>query len=107
ASFGARLRGLRARAGLSQEALAERAGLGPATVRALERDLRPRPHPHTLVRLAEALGLAPAEHAALLALAGGVAAQPTVIGSPATAGPRSAGLGSQHRRRENPLRECQ
>ncbi|MBV9933562.1 MAG: helix-turn-helix transcriptional regulator, partial [Actinobacteria bacterium] len=48
ASFGARLRGLRARAGLSQEALAERAGLGPATVRALERDLRPRPHPHTL-----------------------------------------------------------
>ncbi|MBV9601342.1 MAG: helix-turn-helix domain-containing protein, partial [Chloroflexi bacterium] len=86
------LRGLRARAGLSQEALAERAGLGPATVRALERDQRPRPHPHTLALLAEALGLAPAERAALLELASGVAAQPTATGSPAAAAPRSAGL---------------
>ena len=65
-SFGARLRGFRAQAGLSQEALAERAGLGLATLKALERDQRSRPHPHTLALLADALGLAPPDRAVLL-----------------------------------------
>jgi predicted ATPase/transcriptional regulator with XRE-family HTH domain len=76
AAFGARLRGLRARAGLSREDLAERAGLGVTTLAALERGERRRPHPHTLVRLAEALGLPEPERAALLELASGVEASP-------------------------------
>ncbi|MCA1647114.1 MAG: helix-turn-helix domain-containing protein [Chloroflexi bacterium] len=73
-SFGAQLRAWRERAGFSQEALAERAGLGVATLAALEHDQRQRPHPHTLTTLAEALGLAPAERAALLQAAPGRAA---------------------------------
>ena len=51
-SFGAQVRVIRTRAGLSQEALAERAGLGVATLRALERETRSRPHLHTVTRLA-------------------------------------------------------
>jgi predicted ATPase/transcriptional regulator with XRE-family HTH domain len=51
---------------LSQAALAERAGLGLTTLAALERNLRPRPHHHTLFMLANALGLAPAERTLLL-----------------------------------------
>jgi predicted ATPase/transcriptional regulator with XRE-family HTH domain len=65
-SVGAHLRVFRTRAGLSQEALAERAGLGVATLKALERDHRQRPHLNTLVLLAEALGLTPADRDALL-----------------------------------------
>ena len=65
-SFGARIRRLRERAGLSQEALAERAGLGVRTLAALERDERRRPHPHTLANLTAALGLSPADCDALL-----------------------------------------
>jgi predicted ATPase/transcriptional regulator with XRE-family HTH domain len=65
-SFGAQLRVLRTRAGFSQEALAERAGLGVATLKALERDQRQRPHLNTLVLLADALGLEPADRDALL-----------------------------------------
>jgi predicted ATPase/transcriptional regulator with XRE-family HTH domain len=65
-TFGARLRVFRARAGLTQEALAERAGLGVATLKALERDQRQRPHPRTVAQLADALGLGPAEREALL-----------------------------------------
>jgi predicted ATPase/transcriptional regulator with XRE-family HTH domain len=57
---------LRTRAGLSQEALAERAGLGVATLKALERDQRQRPHLNTLVLLADALGLDQADRDALL-----------------------------------------
>jgi transcriptional regulator with XRE-family HTH domain len=56
---------------LSQAALAQRAGVDLATVKAIERDRRRRPHLQTLTRLTEALGLAPAERDALLALASG------------------------------------
>jgi predicted ATPase/transcriptional regulator with XRE-family HTH domain/Tfp pilus assembly protein PilF len=65
-SFGTQLRVFRTRAGLTQEGLAERAGLGLATLKALERDQRQRPHMNTLVLLADALGLEPADRAALL-----------------------------------------
>jgi DNA-binding XRE family transcriptional regulator len=52
AACGARVRQLRLAAGLTQEALAERAGLGVRTVQALEEgDNRPRPE--TLRRLAK------------------------------------------------------
>jgi predicted ATPase/transcriptional regulator with XRE-family HTH domain len=64
--FGAQLRQLRVRAGLSREELAERSGVSVPTILALELGRRRQPHPHTLATLAEALGLAPVERAALL-----------------------------------------
>jgi predicted ATPase/DNA-binding XRE family transcriptional regulator len=66
-SFGEQLRRLREAAGLTQEALAERAGLTGKAVGALERGKRQYPYPHTVRALADALGLDDAEHAALIA----------------------------------------
>src|SRR5437899_7590066 len=66
-SFGRLLRRLRLRARLTQEVLAERAGLSVATIGALEEDRRRQPYPHTVVALAEALGLSADERAALQA----------------------------------------
>src|SRR4051794_1561876 len=63
-TFGALLRRHRLRAGLTQEGLAERAGLSPRGVIHLERGTR-RPYPDTVHRLASALGLAPEERAVL------------------------------------------
>ncbi|HEX5504771.1 MAG TPA: tetratricopeptide repeat protein, partial [Thermomicrobiales bacterium] len=68
-AFGALLRGQRERAGLTQEELAARAGVSAQAVGALERGARRRPHPATVRRLADALGLAGAARAALLASA--------------------------------------
>ena len=65
--FGALLRGYRVTAGLSQEALAERAGLSARAVGDLERGAKLRPHPETLRRLADALQLGSADRAALAA----------------------------------------
>jgi DNA-binding NarL/FixJ family response regulator/DNA-binding XRE family transcriptional regulator len=64
-SFGEQLRQLRVRAGLSQAALAERAGLAAAAVAALERGVRRSPYPQTFGALADALKLTPEERAAL------------------------------------------
>ncbi|MBD3784808.1 MAG: helix-turn-helix transcriptional regulator [Micrococcales bacterium] len=58
ASFGSLLRSYRRRAALTQEELAERAGLAATAVSALERGQRTRPYPHTVRALATALGLA-------------------------------------------------
>ena len=60
------LRALREAAGLSQEELAERAGLSPHAISALERGTRTRPYPHTLRALAQALDLDEADRARLL-----------------------------------------
>jgi predicted ATPase/DNA-binding XRE family transcriptional regulator len=65
-SFGVRLRRLREVAGLTQEELASRASLSADAVSALERGLRRHPYPHTVRSLADALGLAEEERAALL-----------------------------------------
>jgi transcriptional regulator with XRE-family HTH domain len=65
-AFGNQLRKLRRQAGLSQEILAERAGVSVASIAAYERNRRLRPYPHTLRALASALGLTPDEQAALL-----------------------------------------
>jgi predicted ATPase/transcriptional regulator with XRE-family HTH domain len=95
ASLGARLRHLRMRAGLSQAALAERAGVDLATVKHIERDRRSRPRQHTLVMLADALGLAPAERTLLLDRAADTVVAPTASDSPskpAPAGEPSIGL---------------
>jgi predicted ATPase/transcriptional regulator with XRE-family HTH domain len=67
--FGALLRSYRAAAGLSQEALAERAGLSRRGIADLERGARSFPHGDTAQRLAAALELAPDERAGLLAAA--------------------------------------
>ena len=55
--FGNLLRSHRTRAGYSQEALAERAGLSARGISDLERGLKSRPHPSTLRMLADALAL--------------------------------------------------
>jgi predicted ATPase/DNA-binding XRE family transcriptional regulator len=57
------LRRLREQAGLTQEELAERAGLSANAVSALERGVRNRPHRHTREALAIALGVTAAERA--------------------------------------------
>jgi predicted ATPase/DNA-binding XRE family transcriptional regulator len=56
APFAGRLRALREAAGLSQEELAERAGLSSHAISALERGTRTRPYPHTVRALCDALG---------------------------------------------------
>jgi len=55
--FGDLLRKLRNAAGLTQEDLAERAGLSSDTISLLERGEHRRPHRYTMQSLAEALGL--------------------------------------------------
>jgi predicted ATPase/transcriptional regulator with XRE-family HTH domain len=73
-AFGSQLRRLRLKAGLTRDMLAERAGLGTATLAALERGERQRPHTHTVVALAEALRLDAVERTALLEVASGSSA---------------------------------
>ena len=63
ASFGARLRRHRLDAGLSQEELAERAGLSARGISDLERGRRRTPQRQTIDLLARALGLSPEETA--------------------------------------------
>ncbi len=67
APFGARLRRLREVAGLTQEELAERAGLTAKGISDLERGRRRRPYPHTVRSLADALGLSEEERGSLFA----------------------------------------
>jgi predicted ATPase/transcriptional regulator with XRE-family HTH domain len=67
--FGALLMRLRTTAGLSQEALAERAGLSRTGLSDLERGVRQLPRLETVRLLADALGLAEDDRAALLAAA--------------------------------------
>jgi transcriptional regulator with XRE-family HTH domain len=65
-AFGVQLRRLRESAGLSQEALAERAALTAKAIGALERGERRRPYPHTVQLLADALALDEASRRALI-----------------------------------------
>jgi len=64
-SFGAQLRRFRIGAGLTQEALAERAGLSVNAISSLERGERRHPYPRTIQALADSLGLADAGRDAL------------------------------------------
>jgi predicted ATPase/DNA-binding XRE family transcriptional regulator len=66
-AFGVQLRGYRVAAGLTQAALAEQAGLSRRGIADLERGARLVPHQHTIRQLSEALGLAEADRAALVA----------------------------------------
>ncbi|MFC5176508.1 ATP-binding protein [Nocardioides taihuensis] len=76
-TFAARLRRLREAAGLTQEELADRAGLSSKAVSLLERGERTKPYPHTVSSLADALGLPEDERAALVAAARGRTASAT------------------------------
>ncbi len=67
--FGARLRQLRLAAGLTQEVLAERAGVSTKAISDLERGPSRSPRLDTVALLADALGLAAAERARFLAAA--------------------------------------
>jgi predicted ATPase/transcriptional regulator with XRE-family HTH domain len=73
--FGVLLRHLREEAGLTQEALAERASLSERGLRYLETGAR-EPYPATVVRLAEALGLEPTARSRLSAAARGSSPPP-------------------------------
>jgi predicted ATPase/DNA-binding XRE family transcriptional regulator len=68
-SFGDLLRHRRQAAGLTQEALAERAGVSAKAISDLERDPDRTPRLDTIVLLADALGLDPADRQTLLAVA--------------------------------------
>ncbi|MFN8511028.1 MAG: helix-turn-helix transcriptional regulator [Chloroflexia bacterium] len=65
--FGALLRYFRLAASLSQETLAERAGLSVRAISDLERGARRVPRPETVSLLVEALGLVGEDRAALIA----------------------------------------
>ena len=96
-TFGARLRGLREAAGLTQEELAFRAGLSPDAVSRLERGQRRRPYPHTVRALAEALDLSEEERDALIASAPKRAGMAfTSQASPSLPLPPSALIGREH-----------
>jgi len=75
-SFGLLLKRYRLAGGLSQEALAERAGISLRAVSDLERGLNRVPRRDTLALLVRALRLAPEEQAALEAAAHVVRAPP-------------------------------
>jgi tetratricopeptide (TPR) repeat protein/transcriptional regulator with XRE-family HTH domain len=70
AEFGARLRAGRLAAGLSQQELAERSDLSIRTISNLERGRAKWPHPDTVRRLADALGLPEEARAEFVAVAG-------------------------------------
>ena len=69
--FGVRLRCLRASAGLTQEELAERAGLTAKGIAAIERGRSRRPQPQTLRALADALAIVGEERARFFGAATG------------------------------------
>src|SRR4051812_34077613 len=69
ASFGEVLRQLRTAAALSQEALAERAGLSQRGISDLERGVRRSPHLASVNMLADALELGPTQRQILVAAA--------------------------------------
>ena len=67
--FGHMLKALRLAAGLTQETLAERAGVSPRAVSDLERDPRRTPRLDTVTLNADVLGLVPQQRTELLAAA--------------------------------------
>src|SRR5215207_2242370 len=79
-AFGVLLRRHRLTVGLSQEALAERAGLSVRGLSDLERGVRTAPYPATVARLADALLLDAEERAALVTSAR--RAHPPAVPSP-------------------------
>ena len=79
-TFGMLLKRLRLEAALTQEALAECAGLSVKAISELERDPARTPRLESVALLAEALRLAPGERACLLAAARPAGVAPTAPG---------------------------
>jgi len=88
-TFGALLKRHRLAAGLTQEGLAERAGLSAHAVSDLERDPARLPRLESVALLADALALASGQRAALLAAARPLP-DPARVPAPADAAPRPA-----------------
>jgi predicted ATPase/transcriptional regulator with XRE-family HTH domain len=101
-SFGALLRAHRRAAGLTQAALAERAGLSWRGVNDLERGVRRTPHPDTLARLVAALGLKGEERAAFEAAARQRLATATTISPVAAEREKGAVPDTETRQRYEP-----
>ena len=92
--FGELLRQFRLTATLSQEALAERAGLSVDAIRALERGRRSSPRPDTLAMLFDALNLQPDDRQLLISAVSPSNQSETVKPPPCPARPsRSQALG--------------
>ncbi len=66
--FAPTLRAYRLKAGLSQEALAERSGISTRAISDMERGLRKRPYPDTIRRIAAALDLSSEDRAILFGI---------------------------------------
>ncbi|HZC76938.1 MAG TPA: helix-turn-helix domain-containing protein, partial [Ktedonobacterales bacterium] len=86
-AFGVLLRRFRQAAGFTQEGLAERAGLSPEGISALERGVNRSPRKDTIALLADALALGTAERALLEA----AARKRTTSSPPGLHPPRSTG----------------
>jgi predicted ATPase/DNA-binding XRE family transcriptional regulator len=86
-SFGVLLKSYRLVRGLSQEALAEQAGLSREGISALERGARRAPHGATVDHLATTLKLSPTEQARLRAAAAGPRRRKALTPSPPSAAP--------------------
>src|SRR5262245_35390845 len=80
--FGEWLRQYRTAAGLSQEELAQRAGLSAHGISDLERGARKNPYPATVRLLADALGVTDAERAQLRRAAQRASSGRTAAGIP-------------------------
>ncbi|HET7245729.1 MAG TPA: tetratricopeptide repeat protein [Streptosporangiaceae bacterium] len=93
-AFGSHLRAFRRAAGLSQQELAERAGLSVRTIGNLERGTSKWPYRDSLHRLADALGLRDEARAGFIAAAGRRLAPEAV---PASTGPGGARQGGRAR----------
>ena len=85
------LRQLRAKAGLTQEELAEAASLSPRSVSDLERAVHRTAHKDTALLLAGALGLAEPERALFVAAARGYGPAAGVLAAQQRAAPGGAG----------------
>ena len=97
--FGDLLRAHRRRAGLSQEALAERSELSPQAISLLERGVRRRPRPETIEALVRSLALEPDDAASLRRAA--ARGETSLGGLPVDV----AGLVGRHRLHTEALRE--
>src|SRR6516225_9119467 len=86
--FAGLLRQLRAEAGLTQEELAEAAGLSPRSISDLERGINRTARKDTAVLLGGALGLAEPVHALFVAAARGLVPATEVLGAAQGASPR-------------------
>jgi transcriptional regulator with XRE-family HTH domain len=87
-AFAGLLRQLRTEAGLTQEELAEAAGLSPRSVSDLERGINRTARKDTAVLLSSALGLAEPARAAFVAVARGLAPAAEALAAMRGAGTR-------------------